>query len=108
MCEARLQFPVGLCHWKLWELLGKVIRRTEKEPRVGFSQHGGVVVGIAGGQDVKVEQFERSHRIFFLIRHPHVVVDDAAGVIDFQLIAKERRKSQLTHQRVGKLIEGVG
>ena len=39
--------------------------------------------------------------MFLLILHPHVVIDDAAGSIDFQLIAKERRKSQLAHQRVG-------
>ena len=97
MCEARLQFPVGLCHWKLRELLGKVIRRTEKESRVCFSQHGGVVVGIAGSQDVKVKRFECGHRVFLLILHPQMVIDDTAGLIDLQLVAKERRESQLTH-----------
>ena len=70
-----------------------MIRRTEEESVVGFSQHGSIVVGISGGQDVKVERFERGHGVFLLILHPHVVIDDAAGLIDLQLVAQERRES---------------
>ena len=46
--------------------------------------------------------------MFLLILHPHVVIDDAAGLIDLQLVAKERRESQLAHQRLGELIERIG
>ena len=75
---------------------------------MGLSKHGGVVVGIAGGQNVKVQGFQCRHRVFLLILHPHVVAHDAAGFIDLQLIAEERRKSQLAHQRMGELIERIG
>src|ERR1041384_562312 len=36
-----------------------------------------------------------------------MVVDDAPAVIEFQLITKERRKSQLAHQGVSELIERI-
>ena len=82
MCEARLQFPVGLCHWKLRELLGKVIRRTEKEPRVCFSQHGSVVVGIACSQDVKDYLLQRSRPVLFSTSHPPSVVATCIAALD--------------------------
>jgi Transposase DDE domain len=66
---------------------------------MGLSKHGGIVVGIAGGQDVKVEGFQRRHRMFFLVLHPHVVIDDAAVPIELQLVAQQGRESQLSDQR---------
>ena len=74
-----LQFPVGSRDGKLRILLGKVIWRTEEESRMGLAEHSSIVVRIAGGQDMKIEGLERRHRVFFLIRHPHVVIDNAAG-----------------------------
>ena len=37
--------------------------------------------------------------MFFLVLHPHVVIDDAAVPIELQLVAQQGREFQLSHQR---------
>jgi hypothetical protein len=49
-----LQFFISLHYWELGKLSRDVVRRTEKDAGVGGSQHGGVVVGVAGGENSKL------------------------------------------------------
>src|SRR6185437_982402 len=84
-----------------------MIRRPKEKPGVGFAQHRGVVVRITGGHRKEVQRFERSYPMLLWVLHPHVVVHNAATPVDFQLIAEESRKAQLSHKRLGELIERV-
>ena len=79
---------------------GVQVKNTEKlEPGIGFAQHGGVVVGVAGGHREEVQRFEGGHRVLFLALQAHVVRQNLTVAVDLQLIAKQRGKSQLAHQR---------
>jgi heterodisulfide reductase subunit B len=67
ICTARSDAPAGLLEGggqlvvaardrKLRKLVDDVLRRAEQDAGVGLGQHGGVVVGIAGGDDLEVER----------------------------------------------------
>ena len=52
---------------------------------------------ITGGKGVEIQGFESCDGMFLLILHPHVIIDDLASVINFELIAEQCGESQLAH-----------
>ena len=79
----------------------------EQDALVRFAEHGGVVVGVAGGDDAVVEGVQRFHRGALGVFLPQDVVGDAAVVVHRQAVAQQGRRAELAHQRAGELIEGV-
>ncbi len=73
-----------------------------------LGEHRGVVVAVAGGDDLELEFPEALHRLALLVRHAQPVVDQHAFAIGLERVAEERRPAQLPHQRPGELVEGVG
>ena len=82
-------------------------RRVEQDAAVGFAEHGRVVVGITGSDDLEVQFLEALDRFAFLVRHAQVVIDQHAFGVVFQRMAEQRRPAQLTHQRMGEFVESV-
>src|SRR5215470_20028986 len=72
-CPAQL--PVASRHRKLRELADDVFRRAEKYAAISLVQHRGVVVAVAGCDDLEVELLKPLHRLALLVRHAQPVVD---------------------------------
>ena len=104
---AAQQVAVAIEGFELRELFLDGFGGVEEEADVGFAEHGGVVEGITGGDDVVVEILQGGDRFLLLIRLAEAVVDDAA-VDDFQLVAEEGGPIELLHEWLGKFLEGVG
>jgi hypothetical protein len=102
-----LQFRVIAVHRELRELLHDRFGRVDEETRIGRAEHAGVVVRIAGGDDLEVQRLQRIHRVALLVGLAQFVVAHEAGGVDHELVAKECRPAQLAHQRVGEFVEGV-
>ena len=79
----------------------------EKVTDVGGGEHGGVVEGIAGGDDVVVERAQGFDGFFLLIRDTQFVVCDFA-VFDDEAMAEECGPIELAHEGLGEFFEGVG
>lgn len=93
---------------KLRKFTNDVFRGVEKNTGVGFAQHGGIVVGITGGDHLEIKLFQPDDGLTLLIRHAQMVIDQHAGAVSFEGMAEQGGPAQLTHQRMGKFVEGVG
>ena len=80
----------------------------EQNPTVSFTQHAGVVVGITCSDHAVVERLECQHRLALGVFLAQLVAHHPIVFIGDQAVAKQGRETQLTHQRLGELIEGVG
>jgi hypothetical protein len=67
---------------------------------VRFGQHRRVIEGIAGGDDVVVQQLERGHGALLLFGHAQLVARDEV-VLDHQPMVPQRRPGELAQQRRG-------
>ena len=92
---------------ELRELADHVFRGMEQNPGMGLGQHGGVVVRVAGGHYAVVEALQGDHRLTLGVFLAQLIADNAIGFIGDQLVAQQGREAQLTHQRLGELVEGV-
>ena len=92
---------------ELRELVDHVLGRVEQNAGFGLAQHGGVVVGITGGNHPVVQQLESPHRLALGVALAQQVVGDLAVVGHFQLVAQQRWIAQFLHQRHGEFVEGV-
>src|SRR5205807_9118942 len=95
------QLAVSLDRFELPELLFHVLRRPEQKADIGLLEHRGVVVGIACGNDVVIQTFQRRDCFLLLVVDAQLVIDDSV-VRHFELVAKERRPFQLSKERLGK------
>jgi len=80
----------------------------EQDASMGLAEHGGVVVGIARGNDAVVEALQRNDRLTLGVLLTQLIVHDAIGFVSDQAVTKQRREPQLAHQRLRELVEGVG
>jgi hypothetical protein len=78
------------------------------ENRIPASAHGGVVVGVAGGDHPVVERLQRADRLALGILLAQTVAGHAAVAVALEAVAEQRRPAELAHQRCGELVEGVG
>ena len=68
---------MALNSFELREFLLHIFRRVDEETDIRFAKHGGVVVGIAGGNDVVIQRLQRGDGFLFLIRLAQLVAGDA-------------------------------
>ena len=101
------QIGVGLDGRELGELLLHTFGRAEQDACVGLAEHGGVVEGVASGDDVVIHPFERGHGFALLLPDAQLVVDDVV-VLDDQPVTQEGRPIELAEQGSGELLERVG
>src|SRR5438874_2621602 len=91
------QIPVGFNGFELRELLLHVVRSAKKKSDVGFGQHRRIVERIAGGDDVIVQQLERSDGALFLFRDTKLVIHDAV-VLDDEPMTQKSWPAELTQK----------
>ena len=81
------QFRVRLDGFELRKFLLHLFRRVDEEADVRLAEHRGVVVGIAGGDDVIVQRLQRGDGFLFLVRLAQLVTGDAV-VLDDEPVAE--------------------
>lgn len=91
---------------KIRVLIDDVLRSMEERTGMGGANHREIVVGITGSDDLEVERPEGFDRAPFVIVDPQHIVDDVI-VADLELMAQDRRMSELLHERRRKLLERV-
>src|SRR5437016_1938402 len=101
------QLAVSLDRLELPELLFDVLRRPKQEAHTCLLEHRGVVVGIAGGNDVVVQTFQRRDCLLLLVVDAQLVIDDSV-VDNLQLVTEQRGPFQLLQQRSGKFLKSIG
>src|SRR5438477_6839013 len=92
------QIQIGLNRFELRELTPHDFWRAEEESDMGLYQHGGVVILVAGSNDVVVQIPERGDGSFLLIADAQPIVDDAV-VDDLELVAEQGGPFQLPEER---------
>ncbi|MNI86552.1 hypothetical protein D3C73_1436570 [compost metagenome] len=80
----------------------------EQDPGIRLTQHGRVVVRVAGRDHPVIKALERQHRLALGVFLAQLVAGHSTGVIGHQAVAQQGRETQLAHQWLGKFIEGVG
>lgn len=75
--------------FELREFLLHIVGSVDEKTGVGFEQHSRVVIGIAGGDDVVVQLFQRRDSFSFLVWDTQFIIQDAI-VFDDEFVAKER------------------
>lgn len=93
---------------ELWELANHVFRRMEQDAGMGFAEHGGVVVRVASSDNAVVQALEGDDRLTLGILLAQLVADHTIILVGDQAVAQQSRETELTHQRLGELVEGVG
>jgi hypothetical protein len=93
--------------FELGEILANVNGGPEEDADVGFGEHEGVVVGIAGGDDPVVELAEGGDGMFLLVGEAELVIGDVV-VMNDEAVAEEGGPVELTDQGCGELFEGIG
>ena len=79
----------------------------EQNARIGFRQHGGVIVRVASGNGTVINGLQRADRLTLRVSLAQLVVDHSAAFIGDQTVAEQCRKAQLAHQRLRELIESI-
>jgi len=92
---------------KLGELSPDGLGRLKEKTGVRFGQHGGVVEGIAGGDDEIMEAAEGGDGAAFGLRLAQLVAGNPA-ILDEQMVAENGGPLQLAHEGFGKFLERVG
>ncbi len=92
---------------ELGKFCNDVVRWAEEDPAIGLAEHGGVVVGVSGGNDVEVQLAKRSNGASFAVVDPQPVIGDAAPGVDLERVAEQTRVAELPHERSCELIEGI-
>jgi len=75
----------------LGEFGDDVVGGVEQDALVRFAEHGGVVVGVAGGDDAIIEGVQRFHGGALGVFLAQDVVGDAAVVIHRQAVTQQGR-----------------
>ena len=78
---APAQVVVLLHNGVLWKFGDDVFGWTEENAMIGDGEHGGVVVGVAGGDYSEVEILERGNSFLFAVGLAEVIGDDVGYLI---------------------------
>ena len=100
------EFAIGLGGFELRELGHDGVRCAEEAALVGLLEHARVVEGIARGEHLEVQVLQVLHDLRFLVGEAQVVTLDHV-VFDFQIVAEDRRESEILHDGVGEFLERV-
>jgi hypothetical protein len=93
---------------ELGELPRNVVGRSKENAPVRFRQHRGVIVRVAGGDDLEVEQLERHDGLALAVADAQAIVGDAPALVDDERVAEKAGVIELGHQRRCELVERVG
>ena len=91
---------------ELGEFLGNAFRGLEEDAPIGLQKHGGIVVGIPGGDGLVIQAPEGLDGLFFGVLDADVVADDFI-VFHGQVVTEDGGHLQLTHQGGGEFLEGI-
>ena len=100
------EFCVGLCGFELRELGDDGIWGAEEAALVCLLEHTRIVEGIARGEHLEVEFLQVFYDLRLLVAHAQVITLDHV-VFDHEIVAENRRESEILHDRVGKFLERV-
>ena len=81
---------------------------AEEHSAVSLFYHRKVVIGIAGGKHLEVHGVEALNSVLLTILLPQLVPGDHVLVVDNQGVAEDGGPVELLHQRLRKLVKGVG
>lgn len=80
---------------------------AKEKTGVGFQEHGGVVEGVASGDDEIIQAFQGGDGTALGVGLTHFVAGDSA-VRNDEAVAENGGPFQLAHEGLGKFFEGVG
>ena len=106
LVELFQEFGVGLGGFELRELGNDGVRGAEEAALVGLLEHARVVEGIAACEHLEVQVLQVLHDLRLLVVEAQVVALDHV-VFDFQVVAENRRESEVLHDGVGEFLERV-
>ena len=85
-----------------------ILWRVNQEANVGFAQHGGVVIGVAGSKNPIIQTVQGLYGCPLGILLPQLVIHYPPRLVGDQAVTEQSRPFQLPHQRLGEFVEGIG